>query len=368
MATVLGIWHLTLEGGEEKTIQPPFNVRITNIALGEEIVDEGRTVVKLKYERTILGGDPDDSSEEDSEKDDDDVSVESTVLCALTPGKIEQAAIDITLDNEALFAFSATGKNTVYLTGNYISQVEDEGPSDEDDFTDEEDAFDLREVSSDVEMHPDDLDGFESDASRFEEVDEEPVKSAKRPRESDATEDQKSEPASAGKKNKKLKADDGKAVSTPDVDATPKADKQEKKKKDKTQKSEGGEKSQKTEEGKEKKEAKGDKAKRTIAGGVVIQDAKIGTGPQAKKGNTVRMRYIGKLTNGKVFDKNVAGKPVIHFPPWQGGGWDEGIVGMQVGGERVLTIPPNMAYGKQRQGEIPANSTLIFEVKLLEIK
>jgi len=102
----------------------------------------------------------------------------------------------------------------------------------------------------------------------------------------------------------------------------------------------------------------------------VVQDAKIGTGPMAKKGNTVRMRYVGKLTDGTVFDKNVSGKPFT-FHLGKGEvikGWDEGIVGMQAGGERVVTIPANMAYGSRKQGTIPANSTLVFEVKLLEIK
>jgi len=367
MSIVLGLWHLTLEGGQEKTVELPAHVQITNISLGEEIVDQGRTVVKLTFEPPIQQN---DSDEEDEDGKDDDISLDTTVLCALTPGKIEHAIINVTLDGETAFIFTATGKNKVHLTGNYIRQMDDAEPSDsEGSFdSDDEDAYDLREVSSDVEMHPDDLDGFESDASRFEEVDDEPAKASKRPRESDVADEQKAE--SAGKKTKKLKAEGGKAVSAPDTDATPKAEKQDKKKKDK--KTEGVEKAQRApEEGKEKKEGKGDKApKKTIAGGVVIQDVKVGTGPQAKKGNTVRMRYIGKLTNGKVFDKNVSGKPFT-FHLGKGEvikGWDEGIVGMQVGGERILSIPPNMAYGSKKQEGIPANSTLVFEVKLLEIK
>jgi FK506-binding nuclear protein len=131
--------------------------------------------------------------------------------------------------------------------------------------------------------------------SRFEEIEDEaePVKAQKRPRESDATEIT----AKAEKKNKKQKAEGGKAVESPADAATPKEEKKEKKKKEK-----------KVDEAKEEK--KETHAKKTIAGGVTIQDAKIGTGPMAKKGNTVRMRYVGKLTNGKEFDKNVSGKPV----------------------------------------------------------
>jgi FKBP-type peptidyl-prolyl cis-trans isomerase len=133
--------------------------------------------------------------------------------------------------------------------------------------------------------------------SRFEEIkDDEPVKQ-KRVRESDAA-DVKSP---AEKKNKKLKADGGKAVA---VDAAEGGkEKKDKKKKNAEQKiamlaSDGAEKETKA------------SAERTIAGGIVVEDAKTGTGPQAKKGSTVRMRYVGKLTNGKVFDKNTGGKPV----------------------------------------------------------
>ena len=94
------------------------------------------------------------------------------------------------------------------------------------------------------------------------------------------------------------------------------------KKKNKKQKAEGGvavpageESSEKKEEKKEEKEKKGKKVvdepkTKELPGGIKIKDSKVGTGPQAKKGNTVLMRYIGKLQNGKVFDKNVKGKPV----------------------------------------------------------
>jgi len=138
--------------------------------------------------------------------------------------------------------------------------------------------------------------------SRFEEIkDDESVKQ-KRARESDGA-DVKSP---AEKKNKKLKVDGGKAVA---VDATEggkeKKDKKKKNAEEKTIKS--------ASDGAEKKETKAS-AERTIAGGIVIEDAKIGTGPQAKKGSTVRMRYVGKLTNGKVFDKNTTGKPVCYHP------------------------------------------------------
>ncbi|PPQ93731.1 hypothetical protein CVT25_013071 [Psilocybe cyanescens] len=351
MSIVLGLWHLILEGGKEKTIHTPANVQITNASFGEEIVDQSRTVVKLTFDTVAPSY---DSDEEDEEKEQEEETT-TTVLCSLTPGKTEQAVINLILDSEGVFTFQATGKNIVYLTGNYIKQLGDDEPdSDDEDFSDEE-GYDLRDVSSDVEMHPDDLEDLDSDASRFEEVTEESVKTSKRPRDSDEQSIEAPKKAS-----KKLKAEGGKAATAPAEAAAPKEEKKDKKKKEK--------KDEKPAEVKEKKVEKS--AKKTIAGGVVIQDAKVGTGPMAKKGNTVRMRYVGKLTNGKEFDKNVSGKPFT-FHLGKGEvikGWDEGIVGMQVGGERILTIPPAMGYGSKKQDVIPGNSTLVFEVKLLEIK
>ncbi|KAJ2387666.1 peptidylprolyl isomerase fpr3, partial [Coemansia sp. RSA 2559] len=96
-----------------------------------------------------------------------------------------------------------------------------------------------------------------------------------------------------------------------------------------------------------------------------------GTGQGVKKGARVGMYYIGKLTNGKVFDKNVKGKP-LWFRLGAGEvikGWDVGIVGMKKGGERRLTIPAAMAYGKRgAPPDIPANATLVFDIRLVDFK
>ena len=104
--------------------------------------------------------------------------------------------------------------------------------------------------------------------------------------------------------------------------------------------------------------------------GVKLDDKKLGKGVAAKSGNTVAMRYIGKLEDGKVFDSNKKGKPFT-FKLGKGEvikGWDIGVAGMSVGGERRISIPPALAYGKKALPGIPGNSKLIFDVKLLEIK
>ena len=104
--------------------------------------------------------------------------------------------------------------------------------------------------------------------------------------------------------------------------------------------------------------------------GLVVQDQVVGTGAEAAVGNTVSVNYTGKLQNGTVFD-TLVGKAPIEFPLGGGyviPGWDQGLVGMKVGGKRLLIIPPSLGYGSQDYGPIPANSTLIFEVELVGVK
>lgn len=107
----------------------------------------------------------------------------------------------------------------------------------------------------------------------------------------------------------------------------------------------------------------------TLPSGLIIEDMKAGNGPVAKPGKRLGMRYVGKLENGKQFDANTAGKP-FSFVLGRGeviAGWDQGLAGMAVGGERRLTIPAKLAYGKQRIPGIPPNSTLKFDVKLVSV-
>ncbi len=103
-----------------------------------------------------------------------------------------------------------------------------------------------------------------------------------------------------------------------------------------------------------------------------IEDQVVGTGDEAKAGNTVTVHYIGTLTNGTVFDASRnRGNDGFTFALGAGQvirGWDMGVAGMKVGGKRKLTIPASLAYGERAVGGvIPANSTLIFEVELLKV-
>jgi FKBP-type peptidyl-prolyl cis-trans isomerase len=103
---------------------------------------------------------------------------------------------------------------------------------------------------------------------------------------------------------------------------------------------------------------------------LVITDLKVGNGAVAKAGDTVTVNYRGTLTNGTIFDESYKrGEPFVFTLGAQQviPGWDQGVAGMKVGGKRKLVIPPDLAYGPNGQGPIPANATLIFEIELLKV-
>jgi peptidylprolyl isomerase len=103
-----------------------------------------------------------------------------------------------------------------------------------------------------------------------------------------------------------------------------------------------------------------------------VTDIVVGTGPAAKAGDQLTMKYVGVTwSTGKQFDASWDRGQDFPFTLGAGGviqGWDQGMVGMKQGGRRQLVIPPALGYGDQAQGaDIPANSTLIFVVDLVKI-
>ncbi len=107
------------------------------------------------------------------------------------------------------------------------------------------------------------------------------------------------------------------------------------------------------------------------------QDVKVGTGLEAKPGDTVSILYEGKFTDGTVFGSSAAhgNQPLTFVLGSQGliPGFQIGVNGMREGGERLLAVPPSLAYGgedvKDASGKIiiPANSTLVFSVQLVKV-
>jgi FKBP-type peptidyl-prolyl cis-trans isomerase FkpA len=101
-----------------------------------------------------------------------------------------------------------------------------------------------------------------------------------------------------------------------------------------------------------------------------VDDLTVGEGPKAAAGDTLSVHYVGTLDDGTQFDSSRDRGSPFEFTLGVGQviqGWDEGMKGMQVGGMRNLTIPAELGYGARDTGSIPANSTLHFEVELLEI-
>lgn len=276
-----------------------------------------------------------------------------------------QQPLDITVNEGEKIFFVVSGTHTVYLTGNYIMD-DDEDDYDEDD---DEDDYDLSPDELELALGEDDEDDESDDLDdvedpRITELDSEEeapqlvdtTKKGKNKRSAAEAENldeliAKDDTKLSKKQQKKLKNNQGEAVAA-----------DEKKDAKKVQFAKN------LEQGPtgSTKAAVGVK----VVQGVTVDDRKIGTGRVAKNGDSVGVRYIGKLQNGKQFDANKKGKPFT-FKVGKGQvikGWDVGVVGMSIGGERRLTIPASLAYGRQALPGIPANSTLTFDVKLLEIK
>lgn len=105
--------------------------------------------------------------------------------------------------------------------------------------------------------------------------------------------------------------------------------------------------------------------------GLYYEDVREGTGAAAEPGQTVVVHYTGWLPDGTQFDSSRDRGQPLSTPIGAGRvirGWDEGIPGMRVGGQRILVIPYDMAYGEGGRGAIPPRATLVFDVELLEVR
>ncbi len=112
-----------------------------------------------------------------------------------------------------------------------------------------------------------------------------------------------------------------------------------------------------------------DSAYTVTSSGLKYFDFVEGSGAAADSGNAVSVHYSGWFTNGHLFDSFLLRGQPFRFILGRGmviRGWDEGVKGMKVGGQRQLFIPPDLAYGQQGTSGIPPNTPLIFEVEVIE--
>lgn len=365
--------------------------------------------------------------------EDEEEEMKEVVLCTLDLNQHYQQPLDITIPEGQNAYFQVSGSHTVYLTGNYVVPPSGGYDSMDEDSEDYDMSPDIDELEDghDEDEESDELDDLaDPRITEVESEDEAPklikrakpeqsAQKGKNKRAAEMSDDEPvtldaimdkslkpAEPAVAGatepklskKQLKKLKNNAGKAVEaavenksvTKEDSSPPKADKNDRTEDSNTPKSDkkvqfaknleqgpsNGGKEVKPESKAEAKPTKQGNEKlkpslgqKTLQDGIQIDDRKLGTGPAAKKGDKVGMRYIGKLTDGKVFDANKKGAP-FRFTLGVGEvikGWDIGVQGMCVGGERRIEVPAKMAYGSKAQPGIPANSPLKFDVKMLSI-
>ncbi|PGH13026.1 hypothetical protein AJ80_06510 [Polytolypa hystricis UAMH7299] len=333
------------------------------------------------------------ATDDDESVSSEGLEMEEIVVCTLDPEKNYQQPLDLVVGEDERIFFKVTGTHTIFLTGNYVMPIsgsemgdsDSEGEGYDYDMSPDEDELALLDDGDES----DELDDLENPRIMEIDTDEEeaqkPTKKStkadrkgKNKRRADESDDEVAnldemmaksvkagEPTANGEKlskkqQKKLKKNNGEAVEVPAT--TAEATKSDKKVQFAKNLEQGPTPS--------KKDPTSGKPTVREVQGVKIDDRKIGSGRTAKKGDNVSMRYIGKLESGKVFDANKKG-PAFKFRVGAGEvikGWDIGIPGMTVGGERRITVPAHHAYGRKALPGIPANSTLIFDVKLLEVK
>nr|CAH0105917.1 unnamed protein product [Daphnia galeata] len=311
------------------------------------------------------------------------------ILCHLNKGN-KQESLDLNFQSGDSISLFTHGQASIHLSGYLLGDDDDddmtlgdmlEEEEEEEEIDEEMEGKDLRatlqakavkraqpeksngkaQKKPKVEMDEEDDDDEEEEAEAEEE--EEPKQPSPKP----LTKSQK-------KKEKKAQQQQQQQQSPKPAAAAPQQPQKKKEgaspagKPQQQQQNKNKKQKQKANDSKTKGKVPESPAKQTLPGGLVVEDLKVGSGPESKKGDMVAVYYNGKLAkNGKQFDQTNKG-PGFKFKLGQGRvikGWDLGVAGMKVGGKRKLTIPASLAYGAGgAPPQIPPHSTLVFEVEL----
>jgi len=281
---------------------------------------------------------------------------------------------------------SENGDSTIDTTVGDLDDTnnfaEEEDSEDDDDDEDDESDDDSDEATTDVTTDfadttaaDDDSDDDDDDSDEESEEESKPEPKKSKQKEETPKKEGKSKEVKTPKQEVKTPKSEKKAEAgkTPKQETkTPKQEAKTPKQEAKTPKQETKTPKQEAKAPKDDSKTPGKTPKRTIKGGIQVEDIKEGSGPECKPGSSVGMYYEGRLkSNNKKFDGLKAGDP---FKFKLGGGqvikgWDLGILGMKVGGKRKLTIPPKLAYGESgAPPDIPPNSTLVFDIECKFVK
>ncbi|XP_059611441.1 46 kDa FK506-binding nuclear protein [Phlebotomus argentipes] len=296
------------------------------------------------------------------------------LLCTLSKDK-PQHPLDLQLSQGDKIAFCSIGSGTIHLVGylhpdDPMGDFGDAGDSDVSEEEDEETEVpnlvpiegkkEKKTKAAKAEAQKDsDDDEDESDDDDFE-MDDDDIEgedSGEEEQEEDSDEDDEEESEEELEQpQKKMKTDKQQQQNGLENGVAQKKDKKQQK--------------PETKGAKEPQQKAGKKT--VLQGGVMVEELKVGDGPEAKQNKKVVVYYEGRLkSNNKVFDSCKAGNG-FKFTIGRGEvirGWEIGVAGMKMGGKRRITCPPKMAYGsKGSPPVIPPNSTLVFEVELRQIK
>ena len=282
------------------------------------------------------------------------------LLCTLKKGSIFQVPLDLNFQEGTKIAFTCNGHGHVHLTGYLaLEDLEDYGDMDEELEEEEEEEEEeevpqlvkskrnatecLKKTSKKVKQEDNDVEDSSEEFDSSDSDDEEQAKMIVEGEEEDDSDDEEDEDSEDEPEPEVVKS---KQKQRQDQQAQNQVGKKEKQKmvngKDAKQDLSTQKKNKTEQQQQNSQQAK----KRTIEGGIIVEDLLVGKGAPAKPGKFVSVFYVGRLKNGKKFDETKSGEG-FKFQLGKGEvikGWDIGIHGMKIGGKRRLTLPPSMAY------------------------